>query len=590
MAYPLCKAENPQSVIDEKQCNKAEPDWESIYMAPECGYDNGGCCDDLFKGMFKDLYNGNMTLDRTKLGDGVCDDYPYNSRECQYDKGDCVPDMPFCKVSTPSRIGNGICDLSETGYNTEDCEWDGGDCILPDYPDCHLPFGQDLSLLGDGECNFDLPGYNTQDCEWDGGDCILLDYPDCHPPVGFDPSLVGNGVCDEDLKHDATCGYDGYDCCLDIANNTHSSDLGDGNCTPALNIPECAYDEGDCKVLGFPDCHVDEPNKIGDGNCNEDYNIQECNFDNGDCRRTCGEDEIVVHIIVETDGYPNETSWKLIYSNYSDSTVVEYEASMGGETPESYQTCVANTTCLTFTIYDSYGDGIYVPGGYKVSYGDAVIVDKIGVGSAFGYKESILFGTCASFNPSTQPSTQPATSSNPSSQPSITASPTATVLPKVMVKYYIISEIEPWSQLPMDGLESLDHYAEDWVKSIDIRSGTGDFATSGRENYVAALFQGYVDFPGGETELCIASDDGSKLYIDGEDVIDNDGLHGVVRKCQLVDHSGVHKIAIEYFEDYGGSTIIFEWQLEGSKTPEVVPPSAWRDAPSSIAPTRDPGT
>ena len=45
-------------------------------MTPECGYDNGACCEGLFKDEGK-------KLDRSKLNNGVCDEYPYNSPECQ---------------------------------------------------------------------------------------------------------------------------------------------------------------------------------------------------------------------------------------------------------------------------------------------------------------------------------------------------------------------------------------------------------------------------------------------------------------------------------------------------------------------------
>ena len=66
-----------------------------------------------------------------------------------------------------------------------------------------------------------------------------------------------------------------------------------------------------------------------------------------------------------------------------------------------------------------------------------------------------------------------------------TNSPTAT--PKnIHVKYYVFTE----TSLPAEGLKSLTPYAEDYVSNIDFRPGSGVFATSGRENNVAALFEG----------------------------------------------------------------------------------------------------
>ena len=66
-----------------------------------------------------------------------------------------------------------------------------------------------------------------------------------------------------------------------------------------------------------------------------------------------------------------------------------------------------------------------------------------------------------------------------------TSAPTET--PKrIHVSYY---EFDGTS-LPAEGLESLIPYAEDTVKNIDFRPGSGVFATSGRTDKVAALFKG----------------------------------------------------------------------------------------------------
>ena len=66
-----------------------------------------------------------------------------------------------------------------------------------------------------------------------------------------------------------------------------------------------------------------------------------------------------------------------------------------------------------------------------------------------------------------------------------TNSPTATP-ENIHVKYYEFTD----TSLPADGLKSLTPYAEDYVKNIDFRPGSGAFATSGRQNNVAALFEG----------------------------------------------------------------------------------------------------
>jgi len=47
----------------------------------------------------------------------------------------------------------------------------------------------------------------------------------------------------------------------------------------------------------------------------------------------------------------------------------------------------------------------------------------------------------------------------------------------------------------------------------------------------------------------LTSDDGSKLYIDGKEVIDNDGIHPVQSEiCSTTLTGGVHRIRVSYFQ------------------------------------------
>ena len=71
---------------------------------------------------------------------------------------------------------------------------------------------------------------------------------------------------------------------------------------------------------------------------------------------------------------------------------------------------------------------------------------------------------------------------NPSTYPSF-VSPAG----NVHVKYY---EFLDQSSLPVEGLKSLIPYADDYVRNIDFQAGSGAFASSRRENNVAALFEG----------------------------------------------------------------------------------------------------
>ena len=61
-----------------------------------------------------------------------------------------------------------------------------------------------------------------------------------------------------------------------------------------------------------------------------------------------------------------------------------------------------------------------------------------------------------------------------------------------------------------------------------------------------------------------ASDDGSLLMIDGELVVNNDGVHGTTEQSGTVTLSaGPHDIVIVFFENGGGSVLKVSWQMPG---------------------------
>jgi len=58
----------------------------------------------------------------------------------------------------------------------------------------------------------------------------------------------------------------------------------------------------------------------------------------------------------------------------------------------------------------------------------------------------------------------------------------------------------------------------------------------------------WIEHPG-EYQFQLLSDDGSKLYIDDQVVIDNDGIHAPVEKTGSVQLAGgIHRIRVSYFQ------------------------------------------
>eukprot|EP00551_Chaetoceros_affinis_P006475 CAMPEP_0203662092 /NCGR_PEP_ID=MMETSP0090-20130426/179_1 /ASSEMBLY_ACC=CAM_ASM_001088 /TAXON_ID=426623 /ORGANISM="Chaetoceros affinis, Strain CCMP159" /LENGTH=716 /DNA_ID=CAMNT_0050524837 /DNA_START=368 /DNA_END=2518 /DNA_ORIENTATION=- len=141
---------------------------------------------------------------------------------------------------------------------------------------------------------------------------------------------------------------------------------------------------------------------------------------------------------------------------------------------------------------------------------------------------------------------------------------------KVDIKYYVANQ---WSSLPPEGLASLTPYHIDKTTTINYQLSQGNFAGSGRADDVAALFQGYLHIDPMITDICLTSDDGSKLFLNDMLVIDNDGLHDSKRVCSPVT-SGVFKLDIEYFEKGGESELILTW-TDPERGMRVVPPRAW---------------
>ena len=87
----------------------------------------------------------------------------------------------------------------------------------------------------------------------------------------------------------------------------------------------------------------------------------------------------------------------------------------------------------------------------------------------------------------------------------------------------------------------------------------------------ALMFSGHVmiDKPGKYT-FFIASDDGSRFYIDNELLIDNDGLHGMVeRKGTVTLTAGLHPIVATYFDNGGGDGLSMSWNGPGIKKQEI---------------------
>lgn len=95
-----------------------------------------------------------------------------------------------------------------------------------------------------------------------------------------------------------------------------------------------------------------------------------------------------------------------------------------------------------------------------------------------------------------------------------------------------------------------------------------------REHYGRRI-RGFVVVPADDVyTFFLASDDGSRLVVDGKLVVDNDGLHSMQEQSAPVAlAAGAHAIEIGYFNKTGGAELRLSWARLGQK-PTPVPAEA----------------
>jgi hypothetical protein len=106
-------------------------------------------------------------------------------------------------------------------------------------------------------------------------------------------------------------------------------------------------------------------------------------FSSSDTNAQCTEGQISIEVVILADGFPSETSWSLEYDGE-----ILAEGGASGDTI-CFDASVEDP-CLLFNVFDSFGDGIFDPGGYWI-YQDGV---ELASGGDFGFDESVSFN-CA---------------------------------------------------------------------------------------------------------------------------------------------------------------------------------------------------
>ncbi len=90
---------------------------------------------------------------------------------------------------------------------------------------------------------------------------------------------------------------------------------------------------------------------------------------------------------------------------------------------------------------------------------------------------------------------------------------------------------------------------------------TFDIGLRKRDEHFALRFEGLIDIPAaGLYEFFTESDDGSALYIEGRQVVENNALQGMTeRSGQIALQKGLHHIEVQYFNASGGMGLAVRW-------------------------------
>ena len=134
------------------------------------------------------------------------------------------------------------------------------------------------------------------------------------------------------------------------------------------------------------------------------------------------------------------------------------------------------------------------------------------------------------------------------------------VEPGLSVEYY---EYEgDWDELPdFDSLTALN-------TGVALRV---DLSTAAREENFGLRFRGFVDLPqDGVYGFYLTSDDGSRLLVDGEELLDNDGVHGAREESGYVAlAAGLHPIDLVFFQGRSGQGLSLEVDGPGMERQEA---------------------
>jgi cytochrome c len=127
-----------------------------------------------------------------------------------------------------------------------------------------------------------------------------------------------------------------------------------------------------------------------------------------------------------------------------------------------------------------------------------------------------------------------------------------------------INDIPEKSKPILNGIAPAVHFVGDQLDNL------GTLKSS-----VYLQFNGFITIAEeGNYVFRLISDDGSSLYIDGKQIVDNDGFHSTrARDGEVILKKGKHPIKVNFYEGGGGYSLSLQWAKHGDNKFSIVPNS-----------------
>ena len=147
-----------------------------------------------------------------------------------------------------------------------------------------------------------------------------------------------------------------------------------------------------------------------------------------------------------------------------------------------------------------------------------------------------------------------------------------TLQPGLIGRYYQFPALSDFPSVPASRKPDVERVD----KQINLASTLEEFAgTKLRDNFYVS-WTGVIRIPKNATyTFYLESDDGSRLFIDGKEVVDNGSTHEMVEVSGRAElKAGDHEIKVEFFDEEEDAGCILSWQTAGLEK-QVVPATAF---------------